>query len=139
MQQQQSIHADLLCSHSPNDVPPPPHPSAERIHSRGMGRRASVQYLLSVSLSIVRRSMQTHMSLTFIHDRVSLLIPLTLINMHYTGLMGILFICFQNQDNNDMRSLQRIWRCRLTNLILGSGGVKISTRNRPLSPHGIIN
>ena len=39
----------LLCSHSPNDPPPPPPPthtprtSAERIHSRGTGRRASVQ------------------------------------------------------------------------------------------------
>ena len=30
----------LLCSHSPNDVPP--RTSAERIHSRGTGRRASV-------------------------------------------------------------------------------------------------
>ena len=31
-----------MCSHSPNDVPPP-RTSAERIHNRGMGRRASVQ------------------------------------------------------------------------------------------------
>ena len=31
----------LLCSHSPNDVPPGT--SAERIHSRGTGHRASVQ------------------------------------------------------------------------------------------------
>ena len=31
----------LLCSHSPNDVPPP-RTSAERIHSRDTGRRASV-------------------------------------------------------------------------------------------------
>ena len=30
-----------LCSHSPNDVPP--RTSAEHIHSRGTGRRASVQ------------------------------------------------------------------------------------------------
>ena len=33
----------LLCSHSPIDVPPPPRTSAERIHSRGTGCRASVQ------------------------------------------------------------------------------------------------
>ena len=32
----------LLCSHSPNDVPP--RTSAERIHSRGTGRRASVRF-----------------------------------------------------------------------------------------------
>ena len=32
----------LLCSPSPNDIPPP-RTSAERIHSRGTGRRASVQ------------------------------------------------------------------------------------------------
>ena len=38
-------HKMLLCSHSPNVVPrpPPPPPSAERIHSRGTGRRASAQ------------------------------------------------------------------------------------------------
>ena len=37
------LYADklLLCSHSPNDVPP--RTSAKRIHSRGTGRRASVQ------------------------------------------------------------------------------------------------
>ena len=35
---------DLLCSHSPNDVPPQPLPtSAESIHSRCTGRHASVQ------------------------------------------------------------------------------------------------
>ena len=33
----------LLSSNSPNDAPPPPRTSAERIHSRGTGRRASVQ------------------------------------------------------------------------------------------------
>ena len=33
----------LLCSHSPNVVPPAPTPSAERIHSRGTGRRVSAQ------------------------------------------------------------------------------------------------
>ena len=33
-----------------------------------------------------------------------------------------------------MGSLQRVWRCRQTNLELDKGGVKISTRNRPLSP-----
>ena len=36
-------HKMLLCSHSPNVVPPAPTPSAERIHSRGTGRRASAQ------------------------------------------------------------------------------------------------
>ena len=36
-------HKILLCSHSPNVVPPAPTPSAERIHSRGTGRRASAQ------------------------------------------------------------------------------------------------
>ena len=34
----------------------------------------------------------------------------------------------------NMGSLQRIWRCRQTNLVLDKGGVKISTRNHPLSP-----
>ena len=37
-------HKMLLCSHSPNDPSPsPPRTSAERIDSRGTGRRASVQ------------------------------------------------------------------------------------------------
>ena len=30
--------------------------------------------------------------------------------------------------------LQRVWRCRKTDLVLDKGGVKVSTRNRPLSP-----
>ena len=30
-------HKMLLCSHSPNVVPPAPTPLAERIHSRGTG------------------------------------------------------------------------------------------------------
>ena len=37
-------------------------------------------------------------------------------------------------DLFNMGSLQRVWRCRQTNLVLDKGGVKISTRNRPLSP-----
>ena len=40
--------------------------------------------------------------------------------------------------NFNVRSLQRVWRCRQTDLVLGKGGVKISTRNRPLSLRGII-
>ena len=34
----------------------------------------------------------------------------------------------------NMGSLQRVWRCRQTNLVLDKGDVKISTWNRPLSP-----
>ena len=42
------INLLLLCSHSPNDVPP--RTSAERIHRRGTGRCASVpQKLISLS------------------------------------------------------------------------------------------
>ena len=36
-------HKMLLCSHSPNVVPPAPTPSAERIYIRDTGRRASAQ------------------------------------------------------------------------------------------------
>ena len=54
-------------------------------------------------------------------------------------------VCDQNQLRLvflfflHFRSLQRVWRCRQTNLVLDKGGVKISTRNRPLSPWGIIS
>ena len=40
----------LFCSHSPNNVPP--RTSAERIHSRGTGCRASVQILVLGSLEL---------------------------------------------------------------------------------------
>ena len=52
--------------------------------------------------------------------------------------LSVLYLCLlQNQSNYDlfnMGSLQRVWRCRQTNLVLDKGGVKISTRNCPLSP-----
>ena len=41
----------LLCSHYPNDAPPAPRTSAERIHSRGTGRRASVQCMAEVDFN----------------------------------------------------------------------------------------
>ena len=53
--------------------------------------------------------------------------------MHYTG-VKVFDLCFQNQDQNYMRILQRVWGYRQTDLVLGKGGVKISTGNRPLSP-----
>ena len=57
--------------------------------------------------------------------------------------LSVLYLCLlQNQSNYDlfnMRSLQRVWRCHQTNFVLDKGGVKISTRNRPLSPLGIIS
>ena len=61
-------------------------------------------------------------------------------NFIYSEILGlsVLYLCLlKNQNNYDlfnMRSLQRVWRCRQTDLVLDKGGVKISTRNRPLSP-----
>ena len=63
--------------------------------------------------------------------------PLVICHCYFLGL-SVLYLCLlQNQSNYDllnMRSLQRVLRCRQTNLVLDKGGVKISTRNRPLSP-----
>ena len=57
--------------------------------------------------------------------------------------LSVLYLCLlQNQSDYElfnMGSLQRVWRCRQTNFVLDEGGVKISTRNRPLSPSGIIS
>ena len=58
------------------------------------------------------------------------------------GFKCLVFMFTSNQSNYDlfnMGSLQRVWRCRQTNLVLDKGGVEISTRNRPLSPRGIIS
>ena len=54
-----------------------------------------------------------------------------------TPLSAEFWCLLQNHSNYDlfnMGNLQRVWRCRQTNLVLDKGGVKISTRNRPLSP-----
>ena len=54
-------------------------------------------------------------------------------DFRYSVFNSLEYIYIQNQDNNDRRSLQRVWRCRQTDLVLVLGCVKISSRNRPLS------
>ena len=55
----------------------------------------------------------------------------------------LVFICLlRNQNNYDLfstGSLQVVRRCHQTDLVMDKGCVKISTRNRPLSPWGIIS
>ena len=64
----------------------------------------------------------------------------TCLSLLFVELMHLVYtsICLLQRQNNydlfNMRSLHRVWRCRQTDLVLDKGGVKISTRNRPLSP-----
>ena len=52
------------------------------------------------------------------------------LSLLFFGFKCLVFMFTSNQLFN-MGSLQRVWRCRQTNLVQDKGGVKISTRNGP--------